>query len=290
VKATRSSGDLLAGTFRLGERLGAGGHAEVWSAVDLRSGLEVAVKMPLRGDEETLARLRREARAAAILRHPSVVRVRETLELEGGGVALVLERLVGETLSAELARTGRLSVPRAAGVLAPIAAALAEAHGHGIVHRDVNPTNVFLPQAPAEVAAKLLDFGATRLTATEGDAAASQAWTRPGATLGTLHYMAPEQALGDPVDGRADAWAFGVVLYEALSGRKPVDGGSTRQVYRVLLSGALPPLAAVAPDLPPALTALVDGLLEHDQARRTADMGAVAVALATLAERQPDAG
>jgi serine/threonine-protein kinase len=256
-------GDILAARYRLVRPLGEGGAGVVWAARQVTTERPVAVKVLRGGDPANAARFLREARVAASLNHRNIVQVFDFWEVEDGGpVFLVMELLAGETLGAVLERVGRLSVPQTLSVATPIAAALKAAHAMGVVHRDLKPDNVFLvaatPDEPA-VEVKVLDFGLAKPVTADPQATVV---TQTGSVMGTPCYMSPEQVYGErDVDVRADVWALGVVLYECLTGTKPFVGENFGQVFRSITQGAPPPVRALAPDVPPTLSALVARML-----------------------------
>ena len=244
---------------------------EVWRAEDIRLGREVALKV-LRGDRQEDADLRarfeREARMVATLAHPNICTLFDVGEHDGRHY-LVMEFLEGETLADRLGRNP-LPVRDAVTIARQIAAALAAAHERGIIHRDLKPGNVMLTRAGA----KLLDFGLARLHAASHqlddalDATATASVALPGALVGTLPYMAPEQVEGKPADARADMWAFGAVLFEMVTGRRAFAADSAAGLLAAILHSDPPRLAAAAPDAPPALRRLADACLERDPALR----------------------
>jgi eukaryotic-like serine/threonine-protein kinase len=242
----------------------------VWAARDERSGNAVALKI-LRLTDSSLApvmraRLLREAHATRRIAHPAIVPVLDVLEHEENPV-LVMDLLVGETLRERLLREQRLTAPQAAALLAPIADALAAAHEAGIVHRDLKPENIFI-EADLTPRPRLLDFGVARFY--EPPPSASDApLTGFGTLIGTLAYMAPEQALRpSECDQQVDVWALGIILYETLSGTRPIEGSNGPETMRQLLTGGITPLACVAPGLPESLTSLVASMLSRTPERR----------------------
>jgi eukaryotic-like serine/threonine-protein kinase len=263
--------------------LGAGGMGEVLRARDPRLGRDVAVKIlpaALASDSERLARFDREARTLAALNHPNIAQIYGVEEIpaaagEPSGRALVMELVEGPTLADRLAR-GPMPLDEALAVARQIADALGTAHALGVVHRDLKPANVKLR---ADGMVKVLDFGLA--TGAAGRAAVAndiddsptitaQA-TRAGVILGTAAYMAPEQAKGRPVDARADVWAFGVVLYEMLTGRRAFGGHDVSEVLASVLKDT-PSMAALPPETPPSVRRLLRRCLEKDPSRRLASM------------------
>ncbi|MBK7397009.1 MAG: serine/threonine protein kinase [Myxococcales bacterium] len=201
-----SDGDeIIAERYRLERVLGQGGMGVVWAARDLRSEERVALKFLKAGEggEAGIRRFVREARAAMALSHPNIVHVHTLTADRHGSPVMVMDLLEGESLATRLRRVRRLEVSTLAGILVQIVSAVGAAHAAGIVHRDLKPDNVFLVGEPPSV--RVLDFGIAKLTAREGDAAASTALTNTGAMLGTPFYMAPEQVFGErDLDHRAD--------------------------------------------------------------------------------------
>jgi serine/threonine-protein kinase len=227
-------GSLLAGKYRLELLLGAGGMGHVWSAYNSELELPVAIKL-LRTELRTASlaeRLRLEARAAARLVHPSIVRVFDIAMTEDGEPFIVMELLTGESLAEVLSR-GRLSGVRAVQLLLPIAEGLALAHARGIVHRDLKPDNVFLSNDSDQLQPKLLDFGIAKLLHAT---ALAEKLTVKGMLLGSPNYMSPEQARGDEVDYRSDIWSFCVVLYKAVMGASPFSGTDKHGMMEAIIS------------------------------------------------------
>lgn len=251
----------------------------VWVAHDLRDAdpeRRVALKFikAAGADANGLRRFQREARAAMALSHPNIVRVYELTADEEGAPVMVMELLQGESLARRLAFERRLDITSFAPIFAQLVSAIGSAHAAGIVHRDLKPDNIFLvgPRGgPASV--RVLDFGVAKLTAVEGDAAATSALTGTGAMLGTPFYMAPEQVFGEKdIDQRADIWALGVILYECLSGRRPFDGENFGQVFKAVTRGSFVKLAEVAPHLPRDLLGLCDRMLTIERGERLSDL------------------
>ena len=240
--------------------LGRGGMSTVYLARDSATGRPVALKTladHLVDDSDHGARFVREAKVAAGLEHPNIVRVLEVDE-DDGSLTLVLEYIEGGTLARALARERRLSPERTVEIGTDICAALEYAHGAGLVHRDVTPHNILLA---GDGAVKLTDFGIARPVR-------GATLTEHGTVLGTAAYLAPEQGRGEPVTASADIYSLGAVLYECLAGRPPYRADSLPALLLERERSAAPPLRAVAPDVPHALAALVDRCLERAPGRR----------------------
>lgn len=273
-------GARVFGHFRLEHEVGEGGVGVVWAARDERTGAEVALKVLKELDGHHAARFRREAKVAASLPHVGIAEALEVIE-DAGTIALVSPLLRGESLDRRLARESPLPRVPACLMLAELGEALAFAHARNVVHRDVKPQNVFLVGkvgAPlGELTLKLLDFGLAKALGPAFGVSASTRLTETGVVLGTPHYMAPEQIVGaTDVDTRADAWALGVVAYECLSGRRPVEGKSFGQIFKRLTQEKVVPLATFAVTLPTELSSLVDALLATDPSARPSAIEAAA--------------
>ncbi|HUH81936.1 MAG TPA: serine/threonine-protein kinase [Solirubrobacteraceae bacterium] len=246
-------GELVLERYRLHQRLGAGGFGVVWRATDELLQREVALKrIPLGagGDGE---RAMREAHACARLSHPAIVALYEA-SVRDGAMYLTSELVEGRTL-AGLITDGNLPDRQVFEIGIALCGALAHAHARGVIHRDLKPHNVLVPdrvEQPLQ-AAKLTDFGGASL-------AGEDVLTRTGDVLGTLAYMAPEQSEGKPAAEPADLYSLTLVLYEALSGVNPVRGATPAETAR-RIGRAVEPLARHRPDLPPALTGAIDTAL-----------------------------
>jgi tRNA A-37 threonylcarbamoyl transferase component Bud32 len=282
-----SAGVVVAARYQLDHRLGGGGMGEVWAATHAITRRRVAMKFLTRSASlrpEMRQRFLREARAISMARHPSVVEVLDVFELDGGVPVMVMDLLIGETLGAKLTRDKVLPVRDVASLLLPVVEAVEAAHAVGIVHRDLKPDNIFLTKGEEGAAIKVLDFGIAKLTATEGDAAETGSLTGPGSVVGTPWYMAPEQCYGETnIDQRADIWALGVILYECLAGRRPVEGSQVGQLVKRMLSDSIVPIEAYVPGLAPELAGLIGRMLSHEREERPRDLAEVRKVLAGLA-------
>ncbi len=272
--APPAAGDLLADRYRLRERIGRGATAEVWAAVDETLRRPVAVKLAP-GDPAAAARFRAEAAAAGRITDPAVVAVYDVCDTVWGD-ALVLELVEGRTLRSELDERGRLPVPEALRRGAAIARALGVVHRAGLVHRDVKPGNVLL----VEDRVKLADFGIAEDATAPAVAGADG---RPVA--GTPKYLAPEQLLGVPVDPRADLYALGALVYEAITGRAPFLEPDEHRTAHARLHRDPASMRETRPDVPVEVDRAVRALLARDPADRPASAAQVADELEGLAAR-----
>jgi len=247
-------GELVLDRYELLERLGAGGFGEVWRAHDELLQREVAVKRVRLGPDGDGERAAREAHAAARLSHPAIVALYEACLLDGS-FYLISELVQGQTLGVLIAEDA-LADEEILEIGLALAGALAHAHARGVIHRDIKPQNVLVPDRVEDAAgaAKLTDFGGASL-------AGEDALTRTGDVLGTLAYMAPEQSEGRACLEESDLYALALVLYEALSGVHPVRGATPAATAR-RIGGRLEPLERHRRDLPRSLTRALDTALE----------------------------
>jgi eukaryotic-like serine/threonine-protein kinase len=302
------------GPYEITTPLGAGGMGEVYRARDTRLGRDVALKVlppGAAGDPERRRRFESEARAVSALNHPNICVLHDIGSAvpavggadqadrgQGGKAAeapvsfLVMELLDGQTLAQRL-RKGPLPLGQVLEIGAQIADALAAAHRRGIVHRDLKPANVMLVKAGGALQAKLLDFGLAKLrpqpvTAGVGVSALStqELATTPGAVMGTVPYMAPEQLEGKDADARTDLFAFGCVLYEMLTGRRAFAGKTEASVISAIMSSEPPSVRTLQPVTPPALERLVHACLAKDPDARRQHAADVADELRGIAQDQ----
>src|SRR3990172_4677786 len=275
--------------YRVTAAIGAGGMGEVYRAKDTKLDREVAIKVlpaDLSQDPERLARFEREAKLLASLNHPNIAHVYgfESATLDDGAAVhfLAMELVPGEDLAERLKR-GAIPVDEAIVIAKQIAEALEEAHEHGIVHRDLKPANV---KVTPDGKVKVLDFGLAK--AWEGPGAVSSdlsqsptlahTGTAAGLILGTAAYMSPEQARGKAVDKRADIWAFGVLVYEMLTGRRLFDGETVSDTLAAVLKTD-PDWSALPAGTPEAVRKLLRRCLERDAKQRLRDIGEARIAL-----------
>ena len=276
------------GAYEITAKLGEGGMGEVWRATDSTLGRAVALKLlpeTFAGDAERHARFEREARTLASLNHPNVATLYGLEHVDGEHV-LVMELVEGEGLDELIAR-GPLPVDDAIPIALQIAEALEAAHEAGIVHRDLKPANV---RIRPDGTVKVLDFGLAKAWAEEAGGSdlsfsptITARHTKEGVILGTASYMSPEQARGRPVDKRADIWAFGVLLWEMLTGRQMFAGETVTDVLASVLKQE-PDWTLLPPAIPARLRSLLERCLERRPGERIRDMGDVRWELAHIAE------
>ncbi|MFO0550981.1 MAG: protein kinase [Polyangiaceae bacterium] len=239
-----AAGEVLSGKYRLVRPLGEGGMGSVWVARHDDLDIEVAVKI-IRPDVQSVSaqklsqRMLQEARAAARLGHPAIVRITDVGVTPHGDAFCVMELLEGQDIGHFLEQRGRLNTQKAVQLLMPIAQALALAHEKGIVHRDLKPENIFLAKVDEHtIQPKLIDFGVAKIEATHVD----ERITQGGTLLGSPAYMSPEQARGEDVDARGDIWAFSVVLYEMITGEMPFEGKNYHALIRNIIEASPTPI------------------------------------------------
>jgi hypothetical protein len=276
--AASASPELVLGRYRPLRPLGSGGSGSVWLVRDEQNGLDVALKIIPR-EGKAAARAEREAAAASRLRHPSCLRA-YAFSRDERHVYIVYEYVPGRTFR-EALRAGELPDADAIEAGAQICEGLAHAHGAGILHRDVKPSNVLLAEEGSGVVIRLLDFGLAQMQEAE-------TLTAQGDVPGTLAYIAPERLQGQPASPASDVWAVGVMLWEALAGRHPFWTSSMIETARAIEAGAAP-LRELRPDLPKPLLAAVDRALAPDPRKRPSAVD-LAHALRSGAPRRRSAG
>lgn len=258
---------------------------EVWVARNQRTQRDFAIKVmlsSLAGNAEAVQRFVLEARATGQLQHPSIVQVFDAGKTPDGRPYLVMELLFGESLAQRLERAGLMSPAETCVMAAQIARALEQAHGAGIVHRDLSSANIFLCQDPAGgyPIPKILDFGVSKMRSE------ARGFTVHGSLLGSPYYMAPEQAEGaERVDARADIWSLGVLIYQCVTGVLPFRGRSQQAVMLAAISAPHVPLAQRQPALDPDLAEVVEACLVKDRAHRLRSAGELARRLEAIGSR-----
>ena len=271
------------GRYEIAERVGRGGMGVLYRGKDTVLDREVAIKVmsgDFSGDEAARGRFFREARAAARLQHRNIVTIFEFAEDEHGTPYIAMEFLRGRSLAGRIGQEPPLTLIQKLDILVQLCTGLHFAHEQGIVHRDVKPGNIWLME---DGTVKLLDFGIAKI--------ASSTMTSAGSVVGSASYMAPEQVAGKEIDGRADVFAAGVVLYEMLSGRKPFEGEGPTAVMMKIVKDDPPPLREYAPNLPATLVDAVDRALQKDPEKRfphAGDFGAELRLIRLAVERTSD--
>ena len=260
--------------YRILEKLGAGGMGQVYLAEDMKLGRKIAIKIlsqEFTTNRDRLHRFEQEACAASALNHPNILTIHEVGE-EDGSHFIATEYIDGKTLRRHMAGSA-LEPLEILDIAVQAASALEEAHGAGIVHRDIKPDNIMVRRNGY---VKVLDFGLAKLTedATDRTPSDGEASTRvlvqtdAGVVMGTSHYMSPEQARGKPVDVRSDIWSLGVVMYEMVTGRIPFEGETATDVIVGITQKEAPPLARFAPHVPPELEWIINKALRKDREER----------------------
>jgi serine/threonine-protein kinase len=256
-------GCVLGGRYSIGDVLGEGGTGVIYKAVDNELGEVIAIKTLRPGlvaaDPTALERLKSEIRLARRLSHRNVVRIHDFGELDGVHF-ITMELVNGTSITQLIQRQGRIPIAGTLSIARQLCRALQAAHEQGIIHRDVKPHNLMLQP---DGVLKVMDFGVARLVRR-----ASAGLTQVGMVVGTPEYMAPEQLLDEDVDVRADLYATGVVLYECLTGRRPVESDSVVTLIAKLLAEDPAPPTTINPDVPDELSSIVMRLLERDRDRR----------------------
>jgi serine/threonine-protein kinase len=268
------------GKYEIIDVLGRGGMGVVYRGIDKQIGREVAIKtltQGFMGDDNMLARFYEEGRRTGRLNHPNIVTVYD-LGDDNGTPYIVMERVEGEPLDKLIRSESQLSMADRLGILEEVCSALGYAHRNNVIHRDVKPANIFVQP---DGSAKLLDFGIARLEKREGD----QGLTRTGNLIGTVPYMAPERLKNEPIDGRSDIFAAGVVLFQLVAGQLPFSGADNVLMNKILTEPH-PRLSSIRQDLPPSLEAIIDRALAKNPDERypaaeemAADLTAVIVEL-----------
>jgi beta-lactam-binding protein with PASTA domain/tRNA A-37 threonylcarbamoyl transferase component Bud32 len=269
--------NLVDNRYRLSERLGSGGMAEVYLAHDDVLDRDVALKVlssRYSDDEEFVERFRREAQSAAALSHPNIVSIFDRGESEDGTYYIAMEYLSGGTLKDRILKRGALPARTAAAVALQIAEALQAAHASGVVHRDIKPHNILITDG-GDI--KVTDFGIAR-------AASSSTMTRTGSILGTAHYLSPEQAMGEPVGPASDIYSLGVVLYEMLTGELPYDAETPIGIAMKHVNGHLREPIEVDPSIPKGINAITMRMLARNPEDRYPDTAELIADLSRASE------
>jgi serine/threonine-protein kinase len=281
------AGTIIAGRYRLTERLGQGGMGSVWKAEHLTLHSAIAVKLidpEISAKPEMLERFQREAQAAASLRSPHVVQVID-YGVDADAPFIAMELLEGESLADRLLRQRRLSAVETARVVTHVARALSRAHEAGIVHRDLKPSNIFIVRGEEEEElVKVLDFGIAKAPRLRAD----DDRTRTGAVLGSPRYMSPEQARGNrAVDARSDLWSLAVIAYRMITGQLPFQGSDMADLLVKVCTEDAPPPSSIQPSLGPEMDAFFVRALARNPDERFQTAREMALAFADAAGLSP---
>jgi serine/threonine protein kinase len=270
-------GSVLIGKYEILRPIGRGGFGLVFEARHLGLGTGVAVKVlnpEARQNPKTIARFRQEAWTAARIASDNVVRVTDVDVLQDGTPFLVMELLVGRDLDRELKVRGKLPVREAVDYLLQAASGIREAHRHGVIHRDLKTSNLFLVEEPGGRRVKVLDFGLSKI-------AAALSMTATNTSLGTPHYASPEQLRSaKAADARSDIWSLGVITYQLLCGRLPFRGHTAAELIFSIVGSEPPELGLIAPEVPAGLCAAVARALEKKPERRFQSIDELVLAIA----------
>jgi serine/threonine-protein kinase len=282
-------GDIIAAKYRIERAIGDGGMSVVFGATHCVTGKRFAIKWLLPDDEAATSALAaqrfiREAQVAGQFQHPNVVEVYDVGEVSGS-FYMVMEWLEGESLDARLARVGRLSLHETCTHLIPCMEGIEDAHAVGIVHRDLKPANIFVCQATkhAPERTKVLDFGIAKLTVPSSDR--DSLTTQTGVLIGTPSYLSPEQLRNQAVDRRTDVYAFGVVLYQVLSGQLPFAANTFGELVLQIATSTPTPLSELAPELPPGVAEVVARAMAREPSERFQTLRALIDALRVFADQ-----
>jgi eukaryotic-like serine/threonine-protein kinase len=279
-------GETLGGKYLVRSALGKGGMGTVYEGVNIQIGRVVALKVlhaKQLKKKEAVKRFYQEARTAGAIGHPNICEVYDLGTLENGCPYLVMERLVGVTLADRIAKERTLPIPDVLDALTQVLSGLVAAHAKGIIHRDIKPENVFLTLREGyPPVAKLLDFGVSKiLPISEGTRDSDLDLTRAGMVMGTPFYMSPEQARGDrDLDARLDIYGCGVLLYEALTGKRPFDAKSYNVLLWQILTKPPKPARELRPEIPSAVARVIEIAMSRNRDDRFPSATAFIQALA----------
>jgi serine/threonine-protein kinase len=278
-----AAGTLLGNRFRVERLVGRGGMGDVYAARHATTGKEVALKVLRSADRSW--RFTREARAATAIKHPNVVEVYDLFEEADGTPVMVMELLEGETFGAYRTTRGALTLQEASQIFVPVLRAVRAAHAKGIVHRDLKPDNIFLARSEAGPVPKILDFGIAKMLDPLKVGSGTQSHeTNTAAIVGTPHYMSYEQAMSEEIDGRTDIWSIGVILFETLTGRRPIVFDKLGQMFAAFLQGTVPAIRDLVPDLPVDAAGVIDRCLAKKKEDRLDDLAPLIDVLAKYAD------
>lgn len=285
------TGDTIDDKYRIVKLLGEGGMGAVYEGENVRIHRRVAIKIlhsNVASSEDAVQRFEREAQAAGRIGSEHIVEVLDLGDLPSGDRYMVMEYLDGESLSDRISSTGQMSPQTTASIIIDMLEGLKAAHSAGIIHRDLKPDNVFLltNKNGKKDFVKIVDFGISKFSSLGGEFS----MTRTGAVMGTPYYLSPEQAKGErQLDARADLYAVGVILYEAVAGRVPFDGETFNELLFKIVLEPIPPLSTYVPNIDPHFAAIVEKAMARDPALRFQTAEEMKLALAAWLRGQPAA-
>ena len=291
----RLIGQVLAGKYRIDDKIDEGGMGCVYRATHVLMEKVVAVKVlhpALAADDKIVARFTREAKAASRISHPHAINVTDFGESESGIVYLVMEYLPGRTLKDIVRSGGPMTLERTVGIVRQVSGALDAAHNEGVVHRDLKSDNIMLQEATGGDWAKVLDFGIAKIQQTERSVHETDpGLTAPNLIIGTPQYMSPEQcSQASGIDARSDIYSFGVIIYEMLAGHVPFSGDSPTGIMMKHIQEPPPSILVERPDLPAAVGVVVARALAKRPEDRFQSAGDLSAALTEAAAEAPAAG
>ncbi len=272
-----AEGNIFARKYKIIEELGKGGMGVVYKAEDIKLRRTVALKFlppELTRNAAAKDRFIQEAQAASALDHNNICTVHEIDETEEGQLFIVMAFYEGKTLKKEI-DSGSLEIDQVIDIALQVARGLAKAHEHGIIHRDIKPSNIMLTQ---DGVAKIVDFGLAKLSG-------QTQLTKTATTMGTIAYISPEQARGEKVDQRTDIWAFGVTLYEMITGQLPFKGEYEPAVVHAILNEEPKPIRNIRPDVPMELEKVVEQAMKKDAGKRFQQVQVIVEALSSLEKK-----
>lgn len=279
--ATKNYYDDLIGKeingYLVEKKLGEGGMGAVFKANKVADNTSIALKVispMLLVNSRFVKRFQREAKVGKALAHPNIIQVLEYGETENGLLFMAMEFVNGETLRAELAKIGTMPIKRIAEILKQLCDALDSAHKRGILHRDLKPENIMLAkEADGKEVLKLADFGLVKLTQPDGEITKGSALTEVGEIFGTPHFMSPEQVMGQPIGAPADIYSLGVILYQMMTGKTPLEGTDVRNLLVTKISQDLPPPSKKFPSVSSAYDDIFKTVLARDPDSRYKSAG-----------------
>jgi serine/threonine-protein kinase len=276
-------GQVLADRYRIVRLIGEGGMGQVYEAQHVNINKRFAIKLlrpEIVSNAEAVARFRQEAWSASSIGHDNIVSMEDFATLPSGAVYLAMEFLSGAALSDRMRQTPSLTLAEALDICLQVGSGLGAAHEKSIVHRDMKPENIFIAQKHGHPLVKILDFGIAKVSGADGN----KSLTRTGTIFGTPHYMSPEQALGKPLDHRADIYSVGVIMYELFAGRVPFEAESFMGILTKHITTTPTPPRALAPEMPELLETVILRAMAKEADERYQTMAELAGDLCAVAE------